>query len=186
LTHHARELEVLAVEIKGSFCGPNPPDNVPPFLAKDVTVIVFELAHSEHVELIDIPAADDIKGETALPNMVGRDHLLGRQDRMKKRDMDCVEDSYVVGLGQQPRSPGNSFENRSLEVSLATIAFPAPYRHDAFQSAAVGHLRQLQIVLPARVPALRNLGRRYPAGAVGGKQPQFEPIAIEICRCAWP
>ncbi len=100
LTHQACELEVLAVEIKGSFCGPNPPDNVPPFLAKDVTVIVFELAHSEHVELIDIPAADDIKGETALPNMVGRDHLLGRQDRMKKRHMECAEDSYVVGLGE--------------------------------------------------------------------------------------
>ena len=44
-------------------------------------MVVGALIDAEHVELVLVPAADDVEAEAAAPDVIGGDELLGGVDR---------------------------------------------------------------------------------------------------------
>ena len=68
--------------VERSFTGPDPLDDAPPFFALRVALVVLVLRHPEHLELVLVPATDDVDAEATLANMVRRRHLLGSDKGM--------------------------------------------------------------------------------------------------------
>ena len=137
------------------------------------------LLEPEHIELILVPAADDVEAEAAAADVIGRDDLLRREHRRKERHMHGAEHGEACGGGQQAARPGDSLERAALEIGRAAIALPAPDRHHAFDAGRVRHLSEPDILIKGVLPALRHLGSGAAARAVGAEDGKLEPIAAE-------
>src|SRR5438093_11687013 len=142
------------------------------------TGVVLLLGHPEHLELVLVPAADDVHAEASLANVVPRGHLLGRHEGMMQGNVDRAEHVEAPRRGQQATRPGNRFEAGPVGVGLASVALPPRDGHHALDPDLIRHLRQLEVVLPARLPALGERGIRSPARAIGAEEPEPEAIAV--------
>src|SRR5436309_2158949 len=177
-TFHAVELVVRPLVIEPVFAGPDPLDDAPPLFALSVAGVVLLLGHPKHLELVLVPAADDVHAEASLANVVRRGHLLGRHEGMMQGNVDRAEHVEAPRRGQQATRPGNRFETGPVGVGLASVALPPRDGHHALDPDLVRHLRQLEVVLPARLPALGERGIRSPARAIGAEEPEPEAIAV--------
>src|SRR5712692_10519205 len=130
-------MEELSLVIRETFARPELFDDSPPFSAVFVADIVLPLCDSEQLEFILIPSADHVEGKTALPNVIGRGHLLGRDDRMDQRRVDGAEHIYAACLREQAARPGDGFQAFTIYVGRATMPFPSRDRHQAFDSCLI-------------------------------------------------
>ena len=83
------------------------------------------------------------------------------------------------GVGEQSGRPSEALEAVQVDVALSPIALPALQRHKAFDASSVGHLRHGQIVVPTRIPSLRDIDQCETAGNVERKNSQLKPVAAE-------
>src|SRR2546425_5429691 len=183
-TFHAVELVIRPLVIEPAFAGPDPLDDAPPLFALSVAGVVLLLGHPEHLELVLVPATDDVHAEASPANVVPRGHLLGRHERMMQGNVDRAEHVQAPRRGQQATRPGNRFEAGPVGVGLASVALPPRDGHHALDPDLVRHLRQPEVVLPARLPALGERGIRSPARAIGAEEPEPEAIAVLENRIA--
>ena len=151
-----------------------------PFLGIAIPVVVILEFDAEHAEFRRVPAGDDIQAKPPATNMVGRDHLLGRENGIDEGDVDRAEGSYALGRGQQAAGPGQGLEGRALRVGLAPVAMPATDRQEKFETRLVGHFRGREIILPRGVPALGRLRQAQAARAVHAKKPELEGVCPKI------
>ena len=86
--------------------------------------------------------------------MIGGDHLLRRDDRMKQRCVDRAEHGDASGVLQQAAGPGDGFERRLLIAGVAAVALPAADRQHEVDAGLVRHARELR--LSAQVPDQRS------------------------------
>ena len=89
--------------------------------------------------------------------------------------------------GEQSAGPGDRLEARAVDVGLAAVALPARDGHHALQSTLVRQLRQREVVVPGRLPALGHGGVRAPIGAIGAEEAELErdcPRSGQGCGCA--
>src|SRR5438552_8638694 len=177
-TFHAVELVVRPLVIEAVFAGPDPLDDAPPLFALSVAGVVLLLGHPEHLELVLVPATDDVHAEASLANVVPCGHLLGRHEGMMQGNVDRAEHVEAPRRGQQATRPGNRFEAGPVGVGLASVALPPRDGHHALDPDLVRHLRQPAVVLPARLPALGERGIRSPTRAIGAEEPEPEAIAV--------
>ena len=140
---HLLQLDVLAVEVEVLAVRPHPLDRVEPVLRVFVAQRVLALLDAEHLELVLVPADHDVQPEAAFADVVGGDHLLGRDDRMEQRRVHGAEHGDALGRRQQPAGPGHGFERRVLIAGLAAIALPAADRQHEVDAGLVGHAHQL-------------------------------------------
>src|SRR5439155_19111711 len=103
----ASQLVVAAGIVERLLLGPHAREDLEPLAAARVAVVVRILLEPEHVELVLVPAADDVEAEAALTDVVGGHDLLRRQDRWKDRHVDGAEDGEVPRRGEQPARPGD-------------------------------------------------------------------------------
>jgi hypothetical protein len=68
--------------VKRRWTGPDTLDDAPPFGALRIAFVMLLLRDPEHLELVLVPATDDVHAEAALANMVRCGHLLGSDKRM--------------------------------------------------------------------------------------------------------
>ena len=54
---------------------------------------MLALIKTKHVEFVVIPAADDVKPCSAMPDVIGRDQLFGEDNRVYQRCMNRREHS---------------------------------------------------------------------------------------------
>src|SRR5262249_60227167 len=80
---HRLELDELPVEVEIVAVRPDQLDDVDPFLRVVVADSVLALLDAEHLELVLVPADDDVEAEAALADVIGGAHLLGGEDRGK-------------------------------------------------------------------------------------------------------
>ena len=153
---------------------PHQLDGVDPLLRVFVAGGVLALLDAEHLELALVPADHDVEPEAAFADVVGGDHLLGRDDRMKQRRVHGAEHGDALGRRQQAAGPGDGFERRLLVVGVAAVALPAADRQHEIDAGLVRHLRQAQIVGPGSGPALRHLGHGAARRAVRAEQPDLQ------------
>src|SRR5437660_12257479 len=163
--------------VEAGFAGPDSLDDAPPFFALRVPSVVLFLGDAEHLEFVLVPATDYIHAEASLPDVVRRGHLLGRHERMMQGDVDRAEDPEVTGGREQATRPGNRLEAGPVGVGVAAIAFPPRDGHHALESEVVCHLRQLEVILPASLPALREHGVGSPARAIGAEESESKTVA---------
>ena len=64
---------------------------VDPFLTLRVAPLVIARPHAEHLEFAFVPTAHDVQPEAPLADVVGGDHLLGRDDRREQRRVNGSE-----------------------------------------------------------------------------------------------
>src|SRR5258708_2491701 len=64
-------------EVKWRFAGPDARNDLPPFVALHVSIIVFVLLIAKHLELILVPTADDVQSESAAADLVYSGELFG-------------------------------------------------------------------------------------------------------------
>src|SRR6266446_1484558 len=183
-TFHAVELVIRPLVIEPAFAGPDPLDDAPPLFALSVAGVVLLLGHPEHLELVLVPATDDVHAEASPANVVPRSHLLGRHEGMMQGNVDRAEHVQAPRRGQQATRPGNRFEAGPVGVGLASVALPPRDGHHALDPDLVRHLREPEVVLPARLPALGERGIRSPARAIGAEEPEPEAIAVLENRIA--
>src|SRR3954464_15000726 len=68
---HPLEMDVAAGEVKVLAFGPDQLDGVDPFLRIVVACFVIALRDAEHLELVLVPADDDVQPEASLADLVG-------------------------------------------------------------------------------------------------------------------
>jgi hypothetical protein len=88
-----------------------------------------------------IPADDDVEAEAALADVIGGDHLLGGDHRIKDRGVHGTEYSDALGKREQPGCPGDRFERRALIIGLTAITLPSADRQQKVDAGLVGHQR---------------------------------------------
>src|SRR5215510_16091142 len=110
------ELVVRARIVERSFAGPDPLDDAPPFFALRVALVVLVLRYPEHLELVLVPAADDVDAEAALANMVRCGHLCGGDERMVQGHMHRAEHVEAPRHSQQTTRPGDRFKAGAVGV----------------------------------------------------------------------
>src|SRR5438034_8703557 len=174
----AVETVVGSVVIEAGLSGPDPLDDGPPFFALGVAGVVLLLGPAEPVELVLVPAADDVHAEAPAADVIAGGHLLGRDERVMQGNMNRAEHVQTPGGRQEAAGPGDRLEAGSVGVGLAPVALPARDGHHALDPDRVRHLRQLEIVLPAGVPALGKRGVGSPARAIGAEEPEAKSIAV--------
>src|SRR5579875_1255107 len=179
MADNAMEMKELAVIIERTFARPDTLNDLPPFAAVIVAPIVILLTCPEHIELVLVPSADDVQAEAALAHMIGSDGLLGSEHRMNQRAMHGAEHRDIARDGEQTARPCDGLKGAALEIGLAAVTFPASHRHHAFDARLIGHLRQLDVVRPARVPSFGHLGCGHSARTVRREDADLHPIAIE-------
>jgi hypothetical protein len=113
---YAAKLVVRASVVERSFAGPDALDNAPPFFALCVALVVLVLRNSEHLELVLVPATNNVDAEAALANMVRCGHLLGGDERMMQGDVDGAEHVEAPRHCQQAAGPGNRFKAGAVGV----------------------------------------------------------------------
>ena len=133
-----------SVEIEAVAFRPHQLDGVDPFLRVLVARGVRALLDAEHLEFALVPADHDVEPEATLADVVGGDHLLGRDDRMKQRRMHRAEHGDALGRLQQPAGPGHGFERRLLIAGVAAVALPAADRQQEVDAGLVGHFAQAE------------------------------------------
>src|SRR5262249_54671129 len=170
---------VAAVVIERRLLRPDAEDDLEPFLATGVAVVMHVLLEPEHVELRLVPAADDVEAEAAAADVIRRDDLLRREHWRKEWHMHGAEHGETLGGGQQAARPGDGFKRAGLEIGRTAIALPAPDRYQGFEAGGVGHLGEPDIVREGVLPALRHRRRGAATRAVGAKDRQLESIAAE-------
>src|SRR5215813_11107267 len=106
-THNAFQPVVAAVVIERRLLRPDAEDDLEPFLATGVAVVMHVLLEPEHVELRLVPAADDVEAEAAAADVIRRDDLLRREHWRKERHMHGAEHGETLGGGQQAARPGD-------------------------------------------------------------------------------
>ena len=134
--------------------------------------------NAEHAELVLVPAANDIQSEAAIADMIAGGDLLGGEDRIDQSHMQGGKGDDVFGRRQQPAGPNQGFERRAVMIGLAAIAGPAAKGQHELKPRRVGHLRDLDIVFPSRLPTLRHRRAGNAAGTVGGKYADLELVAV--------
>src|SRR5262249_31551257 len=90
---------VAAVIIEGRVLPPQAEDDLEPFLAAGIAVVMHVLLEPEHVELLLVPAADDVEAKAAAAEVIGRDDLLRREQRRKDRYMHGAKHGEALGGG---------------------------------------------------------------------------------------
>ena len=113
---HATELVVHAHVVERSCAGPDPLDDAPPFFALCVALVVRVLCNPEHLELVLVPATDDVDAEAALANLVCRRHLLGGDERMMQWDVDSAKHVEASRHCEQATGPGDRFKAGAIGV----------------------------------------------------------------------
>src|SRR2546425_3721500 len=170
---------VTAIVIKRCILRPEAEEDLEPFPAAGVTVIMDVLFEPEHVELRLVPAADDVEAEAAAANVIGRDDLLRRKHWRKERHMHGAKHGEALSGGQQAARPGHGLERAALEIGRAAIALPAPDRHQTFEAGRISHLGKPDVLLESVLPALRHGGRGTATRAIRAEDGKLEPIAAE-------
>ena len=151
---------------------------VDPFLAVGVARLVVALGDAEHGELALVPAADDVEAETPLPHKVGGHERLGGDDRVEERRVNGGEHRHALGIGQQPRRPGDRLQRLALIVGLAAIALPPADGQHEIDAGVLGHPGERQVVGPVARPAFGHAGHGAPGRAVGAEQAELEPVGV--------
>src|SRR5262249_9074971 len=154
-------------------------DRVEPFLAIGIAVVMLALCNAEHVELVLVPAADDVDAEAAAAHLVDGDELLGREYRMDQRRVNGAKDAERLRMRQESAGPGDGLETQAFEIGGTTIAAPASDRQHEIDAGGIGHLRELEIVFPGAGPALGNLCRGAAGGAIAAKKPELQLMRAE-------
>ena len=106
---HVLQLDELPVEIEVVAVRPHQLDGVDPLLRVFVARGVVALLDAEHLELALVPADHDVESEAALADVIGGDHLLRRDDRMKQRRVHRAEHGDAPGRLQQAGRPRSRF-----------------------------------------------------------------------------
>src|SRR5262249_34438855 len=125
------ELIVGAIVVERPLAGPDPFDDAPPFGTLGVPTVVLQLVHAEHLELVVVPATDQVRADPPLPDVVGGGELLGGEQRVVERNGERAEDVYALSRRQQSAGPGDRLEARAVRVGLTAVALPAGNRDQA-------------------------------------------------------
>ena len=96
----------LPVVIEWFWITPRPRDDVDPFLALVVTVIMKGEVDAQHIKLICIPPTYDVNSKTSLTHQVRGHNLFSSNHRIKQRDVHRPKSHDVPGTGQYTGSPG--------------------------------------------------------------------------------
>src|SRR4029077_17073614 len=102
-----------------------------------ISRVVLALGDSKHLELVLVPAANDVQSESPLAHVRNGDHVLCGKNRMHQRRVHRSKNSDALGLSQQTASPGNCFQRAALKIRFAAIAFPS--RNRQFQALSAKH-----------------------------------------------
>ena len=127
------EVEVRAVEVDALLLAPDRAHDVEPLLAVDVALVVLALLLAEHLELVLVPAADEVQPEAARARCgrsspaAWRRRSGGSSARGSCR-RPCTSSCWRAG-----RSPGQRLERRALEVGWAAVPAPAPDRKEELE-----------------------------------------------------
>src|SRR5262245_5696846 len=170
------------VERRGT--GPDLFDDAPPLFALGVALVVLALRHPKHLELVLVPATDDVDAEAALANVVRRGHLLGGNERMVQWHVHGAKYIHVLRCGQQATGPGNRFKAGAIGVRLTPIALPACDGDHALDPDLICQLRQSDVVLPTGIPVLGKGRIGSAARTIGSKEPQLEGVTVHENRIA--
>ena len=101
---HLLQLDELPVEIEVVAVRPHQLDGVDPLLRVFVARGVLALLDAEHLELALVPADHDVEPEAAFADVIGGDHLLCRDDRMKQRRVHRAEHGDALGRRSSPQA----------------------------------------------------------------------------------
>src|SRR5581483_2561248 len=157
---------------------PDRADDVEPLLAVLVALVVRELLLAEHLELVLVPAADEVEPEPAAGEEVDGRHLLGRDDRVDHRRVDRPEDGAARRVREHPGRPRDRLERGAVEVGGAAVAAPATDREDELESRLVDEPGDGEVVLPGRLPRARRGRDREAAAAVRGEEAELQPVGV--------
>ena len=160
--------------------GPEFADQIEPFLRIGIAgFVIVGQAQAKRLVFRLVPARDDVQARAAMADLVDGGDLLGHDDRMVGGGVDGGEDGDVLRRGQQACGPGHRLQHAAVEIGLAAIADPARDRQHEVDPGRVQHLRQLQVVVPAVVPARGDLCGGHPRRAVGREGAKAKPVARE-------
>ena len=167
------QMEMRAVPVERLFARPQGLHHVEPFLRIAVTLRMFDRqVEAERFVFRLVPAGDDIEADAATADRMDGGELLGDDHRMVRRRMDRRENGEVARFRQQAGRPGDGFEHAALEIRLAAIADPARDRQHEIEAGLVEQLRELQVVVPTRSPALRIVVTDMPPEQFEAKVPK--------------
>ena len=161
-----------AVEIDRRLAVVGLDDDVDPFLRLHIGIL--HQRHTEHVELVRVPAANDVQAGAPVTDMVHRRQRLGRIERMQQRHMDRHEQRDALGQRSETSRPGKGLERPFPHLGRAAIAAPARDRQEEIHPGAVGNPAGRNDVVPFRLPGLRHGRKRQAAFGIGGKNAQLE------------
>ena len=89
------EIEIVALR-------PHQLDGVEPFLCVLVARGMGALPDAEHLEFALVPADHDVQPEPAFADVIGGDHLLRCNHRVKQRSMDRAEHGDALVAASSP------------------------------------------------------------------------------------
>lgn len=83
-----------------------PAENLKPLVALIVPRLMVDHIHTEHVEFVLVPSADDVEAHAAMADMIdGRDRL-GGEYRVNQWNVNRHKDAGVPGQGGERRALG--------------------------------------------------------------------------------
>ena len=86
------------------------------------------------------------------------------------------EQADLLGDGSEARGPGEGLERPFPHAVLSAEALPPGDGQEEFQTSAVRDSHRVQIVVPARAPALRDIGDGEAAIGIGGEHAELETV----------
>lgn len=177
---NALQAEEPPVEVKDPVVVPQPLHDVEPFLRVGVAArMVGRQVEPEGGIFRRVPSGDDVQPCAAVADTVERRDLLGDDDGVVRSDVDGGDYRDGPGRGQKAGRPDGGFQNVALEVDdAAAIADPPRDRQEEVETRVVAHSGETQIVVPRRVPSLRDSCDGHAVRAIGREDAELEAVLL--------
>ena len=176
----ALQVPPAALEVVAPGLRPERPHDVPPLLRHRVAVVVvLRQVDAHRVVLRLVPAGDDVEPRAATADLVDGRHRLRRHDGVVERGVDRRERDHALGVREDAGRERDGVEDALVEVRLAAVADPAGDREHEVDARGVAQLREPQVVVPGRLPAILDLRHGHAGRAVRRERAELQVLAVE-------
>ena len=131
------------------------------------------------VELLLVPAADDIQPRASMRHVVDGGDRLGTKGGGDQRHVHGREDGDLLRQRAQGGAVGQGFVGFAVDVGLALIAAPLRHGQDELDASVIGDAGHRHDVVPIGLPAFGRQAQGQPAVAVGAEDAKFEAVGTE-------
>ena len=149
-----------------------------PFKPLLITLVAIN-GDAMDVELVLVPAADDVEAGAPMGHMVEGRQRLGRESGAEQRRMHRDEQADPLGQGAYGCAMAEGLERVTKHIRLAAKALPLGHRQNEIDTSLIRHEADRDQIVPPGAPALGGFGDGEAAIAVGVEKAELEPIGAQ-------